>query len=79
MTHSFSPGCWDTRKGRGYKTSAVTVSSPMQTGVFGGRSGGSIEGNGLMGGGEGEPVRSITWRSEGCGTKGTRVFWEGGS
>ena len=49
----------------------------MQTGVFGGRSGGSIEGNDLipiLGGGEGEPVRSMTWRSEGCGTRGTRVF-----
>lgn len=43
----------------------------MQTGVFGGRSGGSLEGNDPMGGGEGEPVRSITWRSDGRGTEGT--------
>lgn len=54
----------------------------MQTGVLGGRSGGSMEDNDLtaiLGGGEGEPVRSMTWRSEGCRTERTRVFWEGGS
>lgn len=66
--------------GTGYITRAVTVSRPMQTGVFGGKSSGrggweAWREDADGGGGEGDPVRSMIWRSgnwggDGCWRRG---------